>query len=84
MHFEYNLDYNFLLVISQYILIRFFEESNKVIIPSSQNSEKLKLLKIKLSSKLRKLSVCPDGASGRNGGNKIYKNWIKDKKRFKH
>lgn len=81
LHFEYNLDYNFLLVISQYILIRFFEESNKVIIPSSQNSEKLKLLKIKLSSKLRKLSVCPDGASGRNGGNKIYKNWIKDKKK---
>lgn len=80
LHFEYDLDDDSLLVIAQYLLIRFFKESSKTIGSSSQSSKRLELLKANLSSKSRKLSTCPDGASGRKGGNRIYKNWIKDKK----
>jgi hypothetical protein len=80
LHFEYDLDDDSLLLIAQYLLIRFFKESSKTIVSPSQSDECLKLLKTKLRSNLIKLSVCPDGASGRNGGNRIYKSWIKDKK----
>src|SRR5690606_38558381 len=27
--------------------------------------------------------LCPDGASGKNGGNRIWKNWIQDRKNNK-
>ena len=33
-----------------------------------------------LEAKLRKLDSCPEGASLKNGGNRIYKNWILEKK----
>ena len=79
LHFDYKLEDDFVLVIAQYLLIRSFVESNKAITSSSQNTDKLKSLKATLNSKLKKLSPCPDRASGKNGGNKIYKNWIKDK-----
>lgn len=82
LHFECDLEDNPLLIIAQYLLIRFFKESSKTTLPSSQSSERFHLLKANLSSKLRKLSTCPDGASGRNGGNRIYKNWIRDKKQI--
>lgn len=80
LHFEYDFNDDSLLVIAQYILIRLFRESSMAISLSSQNSKRLEDVKINLNSKLRKLSTCPDGASGKNGGNRIYKNWIKSKK----
>jgi len=35
-------------------------------------------------TKLNALEMrCPDGASGKNGGNRIWKNWVKEKKEYK-
>lgn len=82
LHFEYDFDDEFLLVIAQYLLIRFFKESSKIKVSASQSSEQFELLKANLKSKTRKLSACPDGASGMNGGNRIYKTWIRDKKQL--
>lgn len=79
LHFEYDLNDDSLLIIAQYLLIRFFKESSNISSLSSQNEETLKSLKTNLQIKLRNLSTCPDGASGLKG-NKIYKNWIKDKR----
>lgn len=79
LHFEYDLDDDSLLVIAQYLLIQFFIESSKTNV-SSSNEGNLQTVKTKLKSRLKKLSTCPDGASGKNGGNRIYKNWIRDKK----
>lgn len=83
LNFEYDLDDDSLLVIAQYLLIRFFNENTKILVSSSQSNERLESLKGSLSTKLKRLHTCPDGASGKNGGNRIYKNWIKDKKDVK-
>lgn len=79
LHFEYDLDDDSLLVIAQYLLIRFFIESRKTNILASSDGN-IQTVKTKFNSRLRKLSACPDGASGKNGGNRIYKNWVKEKK----
>ena len=79
LHFAYDFDDDSLLIIAQYLLIRFFKVSCTTATSSSQSNEKIELLKTNLRSKLQKLSACPDDASGKNGGNRIYKNWIKHK-----
>ena len=79
LHFEYDLNDDSLSVIAQYLLIRFFIESSKTNVSSSKEGN-LQIVKTTLKSRLKRLSTCPEGASGRNGGNRIYKNWIKDKK----
>lgn len=78
LHFEYALDDVSLFVIAQYLLIRTFISSKASVSLSTEGN--LEILKAKLKSKLSKLSVCPVGASGKNGGNRIYKNWVKHKK----
>nr|WP_312129297.1 hypothetical protein [Sphingobacterium multivorum] len=80
LHFEYDFNDNSLLIIAQYLLIHFFKKSSKTLKPSFQSDEGPESIKTDLRSKLRILSTCPDGASGRNGGNRVYKNWIKGKK----
>lgn len=82
LHFEYDLDNYSALAIAHYLLVRIFIESKKNNASTSDESN-IQKIKTQLSSRLRKLSVCPDGASGKNGGNKIYKNWIKEKKEVK-
>jgi hypothetical protein len=83
LHFAYDFDDDSLLIIAQYLLIRFFKASCTTATSSSQSNEKIELLKTNLRSKLQKLSACPDDASGKNGGNRIYKNWIKHKNDIK-
>lgn len=83
LHFTNCLDDDSLSIIAQYVLIRLFKESYTKNNLSSVNSDWFESVKLKLNSKLRKLNICPDGASGKNGGNKIYKNWIKEKTNIK-
>ncbi len=78
LHFEYDLDDDSLLVIAQYLLIRFCKESKKTNV-SASNDGNIQIIKTNLNSKLRGLEAsCPDGASGKKG-NKAYKNWVKGK-----
>lgn len=80
LHFEHDFNDNSLLIIAQYVLIRLFRENIEANMSNPQDNEKLNQLKISLQAKLKRLSPCPEGASGLNGGNRIYKNWRKDKK----
>lgn len=83
LHFTHSLDDDSLSIIAQYVLIRLFKESYTKNNLSSVNSDWFESVKLKLNSELRKLNSCPDGASGKNGGNKIYKNWVKEKNNIK-
>jgi len=80
IHFEYNFDESSRFVIAQYLLIRLFKESNENSKSHSLDNEKLDQQKAKLRAIQSKLTFCPDGASG-NKGNRIYKNWINEKKK---
>ena len=83
LHFEYEFNDDSLLVIAQYLLIRFFKSRSKVKAVYSQSSERLELLKTNLRSKFRKLSTsCPPEASGKNGGNRFYKDWKNEIKKL--
>ena len=83
LHFANNLDDNLLLIIAQYLLIRSFNESYRRTNSSNPNHERLEQLRIKLRSEWGKISICPDGASGKNGGNRVYKSWIRQKQNIK-
>lgn len=76
IHFQYDLDFDSLLIIAQFLIIRFFKDSIKKADSSIQSNEKFDRLITILKSKLRRLSICPEGAKG---GNRIYKKWVKDK-----
>ncbi len=79
LHFEYDFNNDSLLAIAKYLLIRSFKENSELSIENSEINENLEQLKINLQSKKRKLSSCPDGASGLKK-NKVWKEWESEKK----
>lgn len=79
LHFTSNLDDDSLKVVAQYLLIRFFIESHASAASLTDGRETLKPYKVELNCKLTRLKTAPEGARGKNGGNKIYKNWNKEK-----
>lgn len=81
LHFEYDLNHDSLLVIAQYLLIRFFKENKNTNKINNDDITKLQELKIRLRSIEKRISEkCPEGAKG---GSKIYKDWIREKKDVK-
>lgn len=69
------------LIIAEYLLIKTFKLYNLMEDSSSQINIELNELIAKLASRQKSLEMrCPDEASGKNGGNRIWKKWIKDKK----
>lgn len=78
LHIEDPLDEDSLLVIAQYLLIRFFNDSCTASSLSSQKEENIGQIKARLGRRLNR--PCPEGASRKNGGNRIYNNWIRNKK----
>ena len=78
IHFHV-IDNDLIDVISEYILVReFIFNKNRDKILEDYNNELSKEIKILNSAKIR-LRQCPANASARNGGNRIYKNWKKEK-----
>lgn len=69
------------LQFAEYLLIKTFKkyQSTENIFdqPNIELKEILSTLKVKQDGLEMR---CPDGASGKNGGNKIWKNWLQDKK----
>jgi hypothetical protein len=57
LHFTSDFDDDSLLIIAQYLLIRFFKVSCTTAISSSQSNEKIESLKTNLRSRLKKLYV---------------------------
>lgn len=81
LHFEYDLNHESLLVIAQYLLIRFSKENKNTNKINNDDITKLQELKIRLRSIEKKISKqCPEGAKG---ASKIYKDWIREKKDIK-
>lgn len=76
LHFEDDLNDSIAEAISEYILIRCHREHLMDDSQSEQVNPLIIAIKQFLKSKLKKLEICPDGASGKNGGNRAYKNWI--------
>lgn len=81
LHFDYNFDDVSLFVISQYLVIRSFNENCKANISSSQDNEKLLQLKIGLQLRKDRLLTCPSGASGIKK-NKEWKQWNLEKNKI--
>jgi hypothetical protein len=79
LHFEEDLDDTIITLISEYLLIRSFKQNQRIFKPTDRVCNPLDKQKRLLNSKLKKLSICPSDASGKNGGNRIYKNWISAK-----
>lgn len=79
LHFTHNLSDTELLVIAQYLLIRFYKESCADSNLSDLSHSWNKSLKLNLNLKYKQLSFLPDKASGKNGGNRIYKKWLQKK-----
>lgn len=82
LHFQNDFSESITILIAEFLIIRFFTESQNNPKNDIEINIKLSELKETLLSKLRKLSACPDGASAKNK-NRIYKNWIKSKNNIK-
>jgi len=81
IHIEDEFNEKEKLLIAEFLIIKTFNhyhsyDKNTNEVNMSLN-EQIAALEIKLNSLEMK---CPEGASGTNGGNKIWKNWIQDKK----
>jgi len=83
IHFENDFDDSITSLIAEYLLIRYFKHYLLNDEGSIEINSKLIQLKQSQESKQRMLALCPDGASGKNGGNRLFKNWITKKNDIK-
>jgi hypothetical protein len=72
------------LFIAEFLCIKTFIHYHST--DNNTNEANLALIELiaAIETKLNALEIrCPDGASGKNGGNRIWKNWVKEKKEYK-
>jgi hypothetical protein len=72
------------LFIAEFLCIKTFIHYHST--DNNTNEANLALFELitAIETKLNALKIrCPDGASGKNGGNRIWKNWVKEKKEYK-
>jgi hypothetical protein len=72
------------LFIAEFLCIKTFIHYHST--DNNTNEANLALFELiaAIETKLNALEIrCPDGASGKNGGNRIWKNWVKEKKEYK-
>lgn len=79
IHLEDDIDDNIKVIVAEFIVLKHFYSALKKYDLSGEKNLFIELKKEKLKSNLNKLANCPEGASGKNGGNKIFKNWQKEK-----
>jgi hypothetical protein len=80
IHFEAEFTELEKLLIAEFLLIKSFLLYNSTIGESIESNADLNNIILELKNKHKSLELrCPEGASGKNGGNKIWKNWIKEK-----
>lgn len=81
IHIENEFDDSQKLLIGEFLSIKLFKYYYSI--DNQLNEANLSLADFitQIEFKIKSLEMsCPDGASGKNGGNKIWKNWIKEKK----
>ncbi|HMK18319.1 MAG TPA: hypothetical protein VK492_08970 [Chitinophagaceae bacterium] len=74
-HFEDDFEDYIKQAIAEFVIVYQFQKS--IALTSELNNDQFTILdkKIHLKRLQKKLSTCPDGASAKNGGNRIYRNW---------
>ena len=81
IHIENDFDDSQKLLIGEFLSIKLFKYY--YLIDNQINEANLSLVEFisQIEFKINSLEMrCPDGASGKNGGNRIWKNWVKEKK----
>lgn len=81
LHIENEFDDSEKLLIGEFLSIKLFKYYYSI--DNQINETNLSLVEFiaEIESKLNGLEMrCPDGASGKNGGNRIWKNWVKEKR----
>lgn len=69
------------LLIAEFLCIKKFRNYHSTDSNTNQTDLSLNELIAGLETRQNSLEMrCPDGASGKKGGNRIWKNWVKDKK----
>ncbi len=84
IHIEDEFKDSHKLLIAEFLTIKTFIQYHST--DNNTNEANLAIIELKaaIETKLNGLEMrCPDGASGKNGGNRIWKNWVKEKKENK-
>jgi len=84
IHIENELDDSQKLLIAEYLNIRLFKYYHSI--DNQTNVTNILLLEFIsiIEAKLTVLEMrCPENAIGKNGGNRIWKNWVKEKKQIR-
>ncbi len=81
LHFEDEVEDYIKQAFAEFLIIYQFHKFIGLAPVSKDNDFSISDKIILLKGLQKKLSTCPDGASGKNGGNKIYKNWKNEKTR---
>lgn len=82
LHFNNSSDASVKQLIAEFIIIYQFKRFSSVNEQRINNAQfAVERRRTMLKAAQMKLTSCPDGASGKNGGNKIFKKWQNDKKR---
>ena len=79
LHFEKEFSADLKLLIAEFIAIKLFYIGLDGDTQSETNDNIGSQIRL-LEKKIIQLNFCPEGASGKNGGNRIYKNWQKEKR----
>jgi hypothetical protein len=81
IHIENEINDSQKMLIGEYLNIKLFEYYHSVDNQSIESNLSFIEFISEIESKLNALERrCPEGASGKNGGNKIWKNWVKEKR----
>src|SRR5690606_22310393 len=81
IHIENEFDDSQKLLIGEFLSIKLFKHYYSI--DNQLNEANLSLADFitQIEFKINSLEMrCPDGASGKNGGNRIWKKWVKEKK----
>jgi hypothetical protein len=81
IHIENEFDDSQKLLIGEFLSIKLFKYYNSIYNQINETNLSLVEFIAQIELKIKGLEKkCPDGASGKNGGNRIWKNWLKEKK----
>lgn len=81
IHIENEFDDSQKLLIGEFLSIKLFKYYYSIDNQINETNSSLVEFIAQIELKINSLEMrCPDGASGKNGGNRIWKNWVKEKK----
>lgn len=81
IHIENEFDDSQKLLIGEFLSIKLFKYYYSIDNKLDEANLSLADFITQIEFKINSLEIrCPDGASGKNGGNRIWKNWVKEKK----